>query len=682
VDERADVWAFGICLFEALTGKRVFEGDNPSLVLASVLKDEPPWASLPGNVPPGIRRLLRRCLAKSRKERLRSIGDARLDLLEPAGASASQVIPPAGRTSSLIRWMASLGILGLAIGFVTLAALWRGGAGSDGATGEVLRIPVGLPDGVDIPYFWEPYLAISPDGTKIAYRGRRAGKRELYLENLTDDLPPVLVPASEQASAPFFSPDGRSLGFATDRLTTVPLEGGDPRFLAPMKENVHGGGAWGPDGTIWFVEGNTAGIKAIDPDGAVVSIHEPPANWHDYGSLQPLPGGRHLLCAAFDGSISTILAVDTATGEQTPLFQGGFSPRYVPTGHLLVAQRNVLLAMTFDTDNLAVGPAIPVLEGLVTIAGTDVAGYAVSDSGALAFVSGALEEDTWLVRIRPGEQPQRLHETPFSIKPSAKVRVSRDGKWALLQSLEQDLFLFDLERGRLGERATATVYPEFHQIWSPDGHSIAYGTAKGGEQAIVLQSVRETEEERTLLSGPLPSSPGSISPDGRTLAFFQQTPDTQADLWMAPLEGDGEARVFLRTPFDEWDPVFSPDGRQLAYISDEAGQWEVWVTAYPDRSSTIRVSDSGGVGPKWGPDGRQIFYSKGGQVLVADFDAAAFETSPPRLFVDGIDRSESGFAWDITPDGKSVIAVEARPPQKLHLVLNWFEELDRLVPTG
>jgi serine/threonine protein kinase/Tol biopolymer transport system component len=689
-DPRADVWAFGCCFYEALTGKRPFAGEDAPQTLASVLKDTPDWSALPADLPHHLAVLVRRCLEKNRRARLQSAGDLRIELQEslapPTVLASTATLEHSGprerRGSSLrLAWLlGSVAATLLAAGLVYLLVSKPDARRLDS---PVTHVPVALPEGGRIAYiFLAPLLAISTDGRRIAYGLEPL--RSLWVQDLDrpGEARPVL--GTSGGFGPFFSPDGTSLGYlGSDGVKVVSLSGGDPR-------SVGEGGGWRTDGgAIWvddwvyYVDG-TGGISraAASGTGAAQSITRPDPDLR-YRYPQPLPGGERILHSAFrrGALLSDVAVTDTSSGEQTMLFKGAFAPRYLPTGHLLVAQEDVLLGMTLDLDTLKVGPAVPVLEGLVTSADVGVAAYAVSDSGTLVYLTGALEREGWLVRLTPGSEPERLNARPTNFAYGG-LAVSPDGRQVALSRTDGDLWIFDLDSRELETRVTTDPARDWYPIWGPDDRTLAFVSTRGGGVGVYSRRADGLGPETLLIEDRRAVKwPSSWSPDGKTLFFHQIDPETLGDLWVVPAGQPAAAEVFLRTEFDEVWPAISPDAKWVAYASTESGAHEIYVISYPDKNIKRKISRGGGLLPKWSSDGKRIFFGSGPRVMVVDALDAQWTPSPPKLFVTGVDAS-GGSKWGLTPDEKSVIALERRPAPRLHMVENWFAKLKRLVPAN
>jgi serine/threonine-protein kinase len=480
-------------------------------------------------------------------------------------------------------------------------------------------------------------------------------------------------------TTPFFSPDGKSLGYLNGGgIEIVPLNGGKPRSLVTGVSTVGGSATWASDGSVYFVDATT-GIDKVAATGGSPESVKAPSPAEEYAYPQLLPGGRYLLHHIWhkESGRRSIAVTEIATGEQKIVFEGGFAPRYVPTGHLLVAQEDLLLGMTFDLETLEVGAPVPVLRGLATDFGDAMADYAVSESGSLVYITGALEKEGWLVRLTLGNRPERLNRQPADFS-YLSCDVSPDGRRVAVDRNDFDIWIFDLESRDFEVRLTTDPALDWTPVWEPTGDGVTFVSLQGGRfslrsrRANGLGEVRPLLEDRDVLTWPR-----SWSPDGETLLFEQFDRETHYDVWLVEAGRPAAARPFLDAPFNEGSAAFSPNGAWVAYMSDESGRFEVYVTSYPDRTIKRKVSRDGGGWPRWGADSDRLFYSSRNRVMVVRTLDAQWTPSQPEVFVEGVDAL---LTWDVTADGKSVIALEQRPALRLHLVQNWFEELKRRVP--
>jgi hypothetical protein len=356
-----------------------------------------------------------------------------------------------------------------------------------------------------------------------------------------------------------------------DGVAVVSLSGGEPRSVGEGISLAQGGAVWIED-SVYYVDDTQAISRAASSGGsAPQSITRPdPSETHSHP--QPLPGGEHILHTVWRRGepFAHVAVTSTATGEQTILYESAFAPRYLPTGHLLLAQEDVLLGMTFDLDTLEVGQPVPVLEGLVTDAGEGVAAYAVSDQGTLVYLTGALERDGWLVRLTPGREPERLNAKPTNFDYQLGLALSRDGRRVALPRNDGDLWMFDLESRDL-ERVTTDPGSDWQPIWGPDDQTLTFASQRGGGWSVYSQRADGLGTATLLIEERrAQKSPDSWSLDGKTLLFEQAGPETRIDLWVVTAGEPASAEVFLRTEFDEEAAAFSPDGRWVAYTSDES----------------------------------------------------------------------------------------------------------------
>jgi Tol biopolymer transport system component len=547
---------------------------------------------------------------------------------------------------------------------------------------KVIHVPLALPPGVAIPYGYTPRLAISPDGLRIAYIGLDERGAAIYVQDLKSPGSAEPVEGTSEAVTPFFSPDSESLGYLRrSGIEIVSLSGGKPRSLVAGVSFVGGNATWGSDDWIYYVDA-TSGIERVQASGGS-SPHslKSPAPGEAYDNPRPLPGGRHVLHAIWqrDQGRPCVAVTAIASGEQTILFEGGFSPRYVPTGHLLVAQEDMLLGMTFDPETLKVGSPVPVLRGLTTDFGEGVADYAVSESGSLTFLTGALEQEGWLVRLTPGKESERLNRQPadFDYLP---IDLSTGGRRVALGRNDLDVWIFDLESKDLDVRVTTDPTQEWNPVWEPSGEALAFASQQGGGWSIHSRSADGLGAVQPLVEDRRAQKwPRSWSPDGKVLLFDQLDRESGVDLWLVEAGQPGSARPFLQTPSAEYQATFSSDGQWVAYSSNESGRSEVYVTSYPDGRIKRKVSRDGGADPRWSADSGRLFYASRGRVMVVEALDDRWGPSQPEVFVEAIDAI---LTWDVAPDGQSVIALERRPAPRLHLVQNSVEELKRLVPAN
>jgi eukaryotic-like serine/threonine-protein kinase len=708
VDKRADIWAFGVVLFEMLTGRQVFTGETVSDTLASVLAREPKWQSLPSNLHPRIRLLLERCLKKEPKDRYGVINDARVDIQEvladPGGvfAQAPTAEAPAG-LRRMLPWIAAALVLGAIIAGL---AVWKL---KPTEPRRVMRFEYDLPEGQQFADPSWPDLAVSPDGSQFVY----ATTKGLYLRSV-DSLDSRHISGTDKDSAePFFSPDGQWIGYFSYsdlKLKKVAISGGAPVALCDISGFSYGA-SWDSADTILYTD-ESIGIMRISANGGTA---EPlvKANLTDLEKEgfptfpQMLPDGKNLL---FTGQLPgdeanyQIVVQSLKSGDRRVLAKGS-AWNYLPTGHIVYSllNNNVenLFALPFDLDRLEVtGSSVSILEGIRTIA--------FSDSGTLIYVpqpaitagvTGAASSGRTLVLV-----DGQGKEAPLGAEPQNYIympRISPDGTRVALTILtggNYDIWIWEMARKTM-TRLTFNEGTDIWPVWTRDGKQIIYSSGKGIlSDSVCRKAADGTGEVEQLVSvagmGLLPTS---MSKDAKTLILWEITPAPLTyDIGMMSMEGEHTKKPLLQKKYNESHGRVSPDGRWMAYQSNESGKYEIYVRQFPDveRGGRWQVSTNGGSGPLWSPDGRELFYRSGDVTMSVDVETnPVFKPGHPKILFRGnylSDNHSAGGAayWDIHPDGKRFLMIKppgAAPsaegsPQKINIVVNWFEELKQSVP--
>ncbi|MGE5245301.1 MAG: protein kinase domain-containing protein, partial [Betaproteobacteria bacterium] len=678
VDRRADVWAFGCVLFEMLTGGPAFGGDTVTDVIAAVIHEEPAWDALPRDTPLRVRRLLRRCLAKDPARRLRDIGDARLDLEDTLHEPEE---PAPRRARGSIPWPSVATFVGGAA--VAAAIAWIGfGRSPTPAVAPVTRWTVALPDEapLDLGGPWAS-LAISRDGREIAYVAKTRDGRALFLRR-ADDLTPHLIGGTLGVWEAFFSPDGRWIGFiAADRLKKVAVTGGQPVTVADAAN--FNTGVWADDGTIYL--GGRAGLAKVSSGGTFTQLVKPEANEGQLSAPDLLPDGSLLFTikpndvTSFDDAR---IAVLTPGGKRHVVLEGGADARYSPTGHIVYAHGGQIMAARFDVSRLAIsGQPVAVVSGGSFDPAAGAAFFAFSRNGTLAYVPGGPllknRSIAWLDlrgALTPIPAPPRFYAEPS---------ISPDGRQIALtiRAANDDIWTYDTARGTFA-RLTFPHGNNEVPIWSSDGSRIVYAVDRQGVRRLVSRPADGSGSEENLTPPEYYQTPGSSSPDGKLLAYREDRPDTGSDIFILPLDGDRKPFPFLATPVNERSPAFSPDGRSIAYESDETGHFEVFVAPFPGPGRRLQISNGGGVLPAWRHDGREIVYSNGDRVMsVAVAGGSPLRFDQPRELVRLPPHCEY---FAMSPDGQRFIVVYGdgrdQVARELHIVLNWFTDLKARVP--
>jgi serine/threonine-protein kinase len=554
-------------------------------------------------------------------------------------------------------------------------------------------------------------LALSPDGSRLVYVAARAGTTRLYVRHL-NEFTSRPIGGTEGGFNPFFSPDGQSVGFFTEHeLKKVDLSGGSPTRLSQVSP-VTRGGAWNEDDTIFFIDGFASGIKKVSAAGGevkvVTAVDFERGEW-SYRWPEVLPGGKAILytlenAGAGEGDESHVVVHALETSQHRILVRGARSAHYLPPGHIVYASRGLLLAAPFDVSRLVVtGPPVQVLDD-VRVGPLGAPQFAVSSTGLLAYIPGGEENAqrsvAWVDR-RGQQQHLSIPPRPYS----SPVLSPAGDRLALLISRgsKSDIWTYDFARGSL-DRLTFRF--AFNPVWTPDGRQIAFGShvpltrelqqqmnfAGDYRLSPFVQNVDGTETPKELLAQAGVQFPFSWTPDGRVLAYVDgDFAGSRMDIWLLPVGGNAKARAFLSTPFDEIQPVFSPDGRWIAYVSNESGRYEVYVRPFPGPGGRSLISIGGGTEPRWSSDGRELFYRSGeSMMVVAVTTAPRFRAAEPRQLFEGrylFGGTRPGAPqYDVTPDGRRFVMIlepeRAAPPTRLHVILNAVEELKRNASTS
>jgi Tol biopolymer transport system component len=690
VDKRTDIWAFGCVLYEMLTGKQAFHGDDVTDVLAAVVRAEPDWNRLPPSTPAKVRDLLRRCLQKDKALRMRDAGDARIEIQEaqvaPKDATAAQTT---AAPKSKLPWALAAGLAIVAA--VALWVAWRATRPVEQAQRPLMRLDVDLGPDVSLVSLAGPDAIISPDGTRLVY----VSQGRLYTRRL--DQPTAIELAGTQgAYEPFFSPDGQWVAFfLRGKLQKISVDGGSPITLCSA---INGrGGSWGEDGNI--VAGLTAagGLSRIPSAGGTPTpVTELQTGESTHRWPQVLPGGKavlftaHSTGAAFDGANIEVLSL-TDHGGKT-LVRGGTFGRYLPSGHLVYVNRGTLFAVPFDVDRLEVhGTPAPVLDQVSYNPADGSAQLDFSQTGTLIYRSGGAGGGFLTVAWLDGAgKVQTLLAKPGNY---AHPGMSPDGQRLALDD-GSDVWIYDWQRDTM-TRLTFTGNASY-PIWSPDGRHIAFRVLGEGMYAIRSDGAGKPQP---LTQSKNPQIAWSFTPDGKRLAFFDQGPKTTWDLSTVPLENDsaglrgGKPEVFLQTAADERYPSFSPDGWWMAYSSDESGTFQVYVRAFPDKGGKWQISNSGGYYPMWSRNGHELlFETSDNHIMAAAYTEKgdSFVADKPRVWsekqIGGVVGAKN---VDLAPDGKRIIALMPTETPKAQqaqshvtFLQNFFDELRRRVPVG
>jgi len=692
-DKRSDIWAFGCVLFEMLAGEVAFPGADVSEVIANILKSDVAWNALPSNTPTRLRALIRRCVQKDPKQRLRDVGDARFEIDE-LFVTAQPEVAGAPTVPRWTRERHMWGVAGMLVG-VALAALamvfWRPASPRDT---RVYRTSILLPTGVAFRAIVPPFrFTLSPDGRKVAFAAFASGGAltQLWVETL-DGQSRQALPGTEGAGAPFWSPDSRSIAFYSQgKLKTIAADGGPVLTLANSQGTP--GGSWNRDGVILFASSAPGSpIRRVSSLGGAVSFATTldeakgeSAHWTPFF----LPDGRHFLYVAAGSKsggpnqLSGIYVTALDSTERKLLVPGGSNAKYA-RGRLFFMREQTLMAQSFDVERLTLnGDPIPVAEQ-VAIGGLSgrLGAFSVSDDGVIAYQVGTTEDQSRLTWM---DRSGKSLETIGDRGDYGDVELSPDGKRAAVSVTEQanrDIWLFDLARG-VRTRFTFDPAEDNFSVWSADGEYVLFSSTRRGTYGIYRKAASGFGNEEAVHpfeGNETHQAPMSSSRDGRFIVVWRSKNTTIAgsgDIWIFPFSGAGKPFPFLQTQFDEYPAVFSPDGRWVAYASNESGRYEVYVTSFPMPGSKWQISTAGGNWPRWRRDGRELFYLAGDNRLMAATiieQGSAINVGSVTSLFQVRTTANRRYMYDASADGQRFLVntlIEETAEQPITLVVNW-----------
>jgi serine/threonine-protein kinase len=677
-DKRADIWAFGCLLYEMLSGARAFTGGTVSDALAASLRDEVDWGRLPASVPPGLERLLRRCLKQHTRERLQDIGDARIELEELARGDSAEVSP--GRRPSRLSTaaLASAALLAFLLGAAFFRVLARREAP---ANRSVMRTSLLLEPGTRLWQGASSSIALSADGSRVAFVGQKDERTNLYVRSL-DSYQAFPVAASEGARDPFFSPDGEWVGFfAGGEIRRVHLASGSPSSVAKSILPLRGA-SWGADGRVLFAQDGAKGLFVVPASGGtpeVLLAPDPGEDATEYRWPQWLSGQRKVLFTTIriDASgITDQLAVLDLDTDRVHVVGRGTQGVFVPSGHILYTTGGALEAVSFDMERMgAAGGSFRVVDSVHGYPAGAMS-FSVSPSGALLYVepplTGTLD---WIDRAGVKNPVQIPRGTP------GWPRVSPNERYAAIHvggPETRDVWILDLDRP--GTLRQLTYRGGGFPVWSHDGRRIAFMSRQEGSGDIYVVLADGSGTPERVVAGERTKIPVSWSAAG-VLAYYEIGEANQRDIWVVDLEGDRIPQPFVATPANELSPVFSPDGRRIAYVSNETGQNEVYVRPFPPPGPVTAVSIDGGSEPAWSRDGKALFYRHGDTLMsVSVRSSARLEVGRPTTAVGVplLPGSGGNASYDVASDGQRFLMLRpatGTSAEELRLVLNWAEAL-------
>jgi eukaryotic-like serine/threonine-protein kinase len=720
VDKRADIWAFGVVVFEMLTSQPLFGGETITDVIAAVVSREPEWTVLPASTPNRLRELLRRCLTKDPKTRLRDIGEARIQieaLLSDAPDETVVVARPAMPRRRIIAAASVALVAGLVIAAIATWALTRPLPPPAPRPVRFTVAPIGaLPIATAGPF---RDLALSPDGTHLVYiTGTSATNNELWVRAL-DQLDAVQLRGLTNPQFPFISPDSKWIGFISGgELRKVSMMGGPPVSIC-RTQGAPRGASWGPDDTIVFATNSpSVGLFSVPAGGGdPKALTTPDPKQGEASHVFPfvLPGGQAVLFTITTASgvdNAQVAVLDLKTGQRKTLIRGGSQAQFVDpwtgseqagssgsghVGYLVYAAAGTLRAVRFDRTTLEVlSDPVPVLEQVMTKASGTVE-FSLSRQGALSYMPGG-------VGVLAGAQRSLVwvnrqgREEPIKAPPRTynSARLSPDGTRVAvdIRDQEYDIWIWDLARETL-TRLTLDPGADDSPVWTPDGRRILFRSSRGGSAANLFWQLADgTGAVERLTTSPYNQYPKSASPDGKSLVLAEQRPGTREDLMLLALDGKQQTQPLLQTTFNENNGDISPDGRWLAYESDESGRMEVYVRPFPNvDGGRWPISAVGGSRPLWARSGRDLFFVDANGFLMAVPIIQTMPSFRPGKAVKVFDTLYflgSARAYDVSRDGQRFLMIKDNAPSadpkpaptvSMVVVLNWLEELKARLPT-
>jgi serine/threonine protein kinase/Tol biopolymer transport system component len=676
-DKRADIWAFGVVLYEMLTGRMLFSGENVSETLAAVMMKEPDWTVLPKNTPLRIREVLQRCLVKEPRNRTRDIGDVRIAIEEANSESGVKASSTPHTPHRLVQIWIAVAMVAILVAIGTAIPAVRYFRESPPAPPPEMRTDIVTPPTDDPVSF-----ALSPDGQHLVFVASGASGSQLWLRPLAATSAQPLA-GTERARLPFWSPDGRSVGFFADgKLKRLDIGGGLPQALTNVSFGT--GGAWSPEGVILFGPSSSRSpILRVPASGGqavpVTTLSAPNSIYYQFPQF--LPGGRSFVFfvsgeegvrGIYLGSLDAKDTKRLTTADST-----GF---YMAPGWLLFVRQGTLVAQRFDLSRMEItGDSVAVADRLAD-SFVGVPAFSVAANGLVAYRAGTGNgrQLTWL--DRSGKVLGTLGPPDFNVL--ADPTLSPDGSRVAVTRTVQgnpDVWLLDSTRMT---RFTFDAGVDGFAVWSPDGTRIAFRSSREGKYRLYQKPSNGAGAEELIYDsqdGTL-SSPSSWSADGRFLLLQGNTPKTSYDVWVLPLDGEKKPRAFLRTPFEERSAEFSPDGHWVAYRSNESGRYEVYVRPFPESGGQWQVSTAGGIAPRWRRDGKELYYIAPDARLMAvpiSVKGATLEPGTPvPLFqtqIVGGGSYPNRPQYDVASDGRFLInsTIEAAATSPITLIQNW-----------
>ncbi len=673
VDKRTDIFAFGAVLFEMLTGQPAFDGEDVADILSCVLQREPEWTKLPLEVSGAVLVLLRCCLEKDLKKRRRDIGDVRIDLEQ---ALKEPLPSPTFAAGSRLPWIL-VAVSALLIAVLTIPATLH--LREQPIDAREMRVDIATPQ-TPQPF----HFALSPDGMRLVFVASGNGPQQLWLRPL-DSAAAQPLAGTEGAEYPFWSPDSHSIGFfAAAKLKRIDVGIGAPQSLADAPAGR--GGAWSKDGTILFAATNGSPLSRVPASGGAAPVQVTKLDLPRQGSHRLprfLPDGRHFLFFA-QGSVESqgIYLASLDGGEAKRLTAADAAGAYTDPGFLIFNNQGALLGRHLDiASGSLTGETFTLAESIAYDPSFNLAAFSVSATGRIAYRAGGLERRQLMWFDRAGRQVGVVGEIDNSV---VGVDISPDGRQLAVSRTVQnnmDLWLIDALRGGAARLTSNPAVDQFG-TWAPDGTQIAFTSNRNGIYDIFATASNGAGTEELLLKSSQVKAPTDWSRDGRFILFQDVDPKNSWDVWALPMFDERKPFVVVSTPSEEREAQFSPDGKWIAYQSNETGQFEIYVQPFPGPGGKIKVSTAGGKDARWRADGKELFFIAPNSKLMAvptQTSGSRFEVgTPTMLFPTRI--VSGGIAalhpqYDVSKDGRFLVNTQLEESTPITLILNWHGRL-------
>jgi serine/threonine protein kinase len=688
-DARTDIFAFGVVVYEMVTGKKAFAGKSQASVISAIMSSDPqPISSLHPMTPPALDRVVKKCLAKEPEKRWQAASDVCDELKWIAEQGSQTEMPAPGTTRRKVREQVAWALAAIALVVAVLATAvpyFR----RTPAEVRPVHFTISAPEKESFPVLANTanYLSVSPDGSRLAFVAVDSTGHSMIWIRALDSHIAQQIPGTDDGNGPFWSPDSRFIAFtANSLLKKVSVAGGPPQTLAAFPGI--GMGTWNREGVILFSSGSASAILRVSSAGgsatpATVLDASRQQDFHSWPYF--LPDGRHFLYLGHSTNTgNSAIYVGSLDSKETKLLLNANSQAlYSPPGYLLFVRAGTLLAQPFDANRIELkGDASPVAEGVQFNIINGRAAVALSENGILAYRVVPTNAQTKLVWV-----DRKGGELPLPAPPRAyrNPRLSPDGQRVAItiDELGSQEWLLDIGRDTL-TRLTFEGSYNGAVAWTPDGKRIAFGTDRAGPRNLFWQLADGSGGAERLTTSNLGDVASSWSLDGQTLAYEESSPGAGFDLWVFRVS-DHKTQPFLQTRFNEIAPRFSPDGHWLAYASDESGRYEIYVQPYPGPGGKWQISTDGGTEPVWARNGELFYRNRDKMMAVGTTTRSNFSADKPKvLFEEHYATYNTMPAYDVTPDGQRFLLAKTgeQGPQEINVVLNWVEELQRSLPAG